>query len=226
MLPSQLQHLSFGYRYNQPLSPGVLPTSVTHLRLSSCFNHPLQPGDIPEHVAHLHPGRYFDHPLLPGVLPTSLRVLILSDCCFHSFALGSLPDGLEVLAFDRNAEFQHTLQPGVIFASVEVVTMSQLYKQELVAGGIPATVRWLRLSNAFYAHQDLRDVLSPGTRVAWWKQREEDTEDEQRGSRCKCATLLCAAIHGSLIATRQSGLCTSACAKQRGRFSAATVESL
>ena len=89
---------------------------------------------------------------------------------------GSLPDGLAVLAFttDDSSEmflrgFQQTLWPGILPASVSVLSMSRHYRQELVAGGIPATVRWLRLPHRPVAYQhDLSAVLSPSTRVVRW----------------------------------------------------------
>ena len=71
-----------------------------------------------------------------------------------------------MLAFHPYSDFQQPLQPGVIPGSVIVVSMGQQYKQELVAGGIPSTVRWLRLP-ASHAEKDLSGVLSPATRVMW-----------------------------------------------------------
>ena len=167
-LPSQLQQLSLSTFYNQPLNPGVIPSSVTHLHLSSSFNQRLQPGSIPEGVVHLELGAAFSHPLLPGMLPTSLRVLVVSQHYKDLFEPGSLPDGLRVLAFDLSSLFQQPLQPGVIPASVSVVSMGTRYSAELVAGGIPSTVRWLQLPAA-YAEKDLSGVLSPATRVVWWR---------------------------------------------------------
>ena len=166
-LPSQLQQLSLGLRFNQPLSPGAIPPLVTHLRLSYMFDQPLLLGSISQGVVRLHLGDQYNQPLLSSVLPTSLRELVISRCYTHALLPGSLPDGLQVLAFSRGAKFQHTLQPGVLPASVVAVSMSQLYEQRLVAGGIPSTVRWLRLPGE-YAEEDLSGVLSPGTRVVWW----------------------------------------------------------
>ena len=102
------------------------------------------------------------------MLPSSLRELVLG---FDRPLLpGILPEGLRLLAFSSYAIFQQTLQPGVIPASAVVVNMSRFYCQELVAGGIPATVRWLRLP-AEYRSKDLSDVLSPTTRVMFWCKR-------------------------------------------------------
>ena len=169
-LPPQLKELHLGDGYKQPIGPDVIPPSVTRLRLSRCFNQPLQPGCIPQGVVYLHLGFWFTRPLLPGVLPTSLRELVISFSYDQPLLAGGLPDELEVLAFHPKSNFQHTLQPGVIPASVSVVGLSQLYDQKLVAGGIPATVRWLRLRTA-YATQDLTGVLSPTTRVVYWRKQ-------------------------------------------------------
>jgi len=45
--------------------------------------------------------------------------------------------------------------------------MSGEYKLDLVAAGIPATVRWLRLPRV-YSGQELDGVLSSSTRVVFW----------------------------------------------------------
>ena len=73
--------------------------------------------------------------------------------------LGSLPDGLELLVFDQSSLFQQTLQPGVIPASVVLISMNRKYNAELVAGGIPATVRWLRLPDR-YAESELSAIVT------------------------------------------------------------------
>ena len=80
-------------------------------------------------------------PLLPGVLPSSLRELALCSSFTHPLQPGSLPDGLETLACSEESQYQQSLPLGVIPASVVVMSLGKWYRQELVAGGIPATVR-------------------------------------------------------------------------------------
>ena len=170
-LPAQLQHLSLGVMFDQSLDNTLIPLSVTHLRFGVRFNQPLQLGSIPHALVHLNLGFYFDHPLLPGVLPTSLRELVLSVSFNQPLQPGSLPDGLNVLAFsvsyNNQSKFQQQLQPGVIPTSVTVVSMGKQYGAALVAGGVPSSVRWLRLPASF-AGEDLSGVLSPSTRVVTW----------------------------------------------------------
>ena len=167
VLPSQLQKLSFGYGYKQPIDRGVIPPSVTHVRLSHCFELALQVGSVPEGVVHLNLGDRFNQPLGAGVLPSSLRELVIN---YHfDQPLQNLPYGLEVLAFHPSAPYKHTLVAGAIPASVIAVSLSRQYNQPLVAGGIPTTVEWLRLPQR-YTQRDLRKVLSPSTRVVWWKE--------------------------------------------------------
>ena len=67
--------------------------------------------------------------------------------------------------------YQHSLQPGLLPASVVVVILHEAYKAALVAGGIPATVRLLRLPRR-YAVKDLTSVLSPSTQVVWCEEQE------------------------------------------------------
>jgi len=179
VLPPQLRGLFLGWAFAQPILPGAIPSSVTHLRLSNSFNLPLQPGSIPHGVQHLNLGFNFDHPLLPGILPTSLRELVISREFNQPLQPGSLPDGLELLAFHPQSTWPllvHLLQPGILPASVRAVSLSEEYQQDFVAGGIPATVQWLRLHprwriqrDAFGDSVDLRGVLSPSTRLVWWK---------------------------------------------------------
>ena len=165
-LPPRLQQLALGELYKLPLNPGVIPPSVTRLRLSRHFNQPLQVGSIPYGVEYLNLGSRFDQTLSPGVLPRSLRQLVVSLELEHDLLPGSLPDGLEVLAFDGRSLFQQSLQPGIIPSELIALSMGDTYAAKLVAGGIPATVRWLRLP-VRYRKADLSAVLAPATRLVW-----------------------------------------------------------
>ena len=64
------------------------------------------------------------------------------------------------------------LLPGVVLASSVVMSLGNSSQLKLVAGSIPATVRWLRLSRRYtarsYTGEELSSVLSPSTRVVWW----------------------------------------------------------
>ena len=171
LLPPQLRALSFDYSLSSPLPPGVIPASVTHLKLGDMHNQPLQPGSIPHGVVHLNLGHTFDQPLPAGVLPASLRELVVGRSFKQVLQPGSLPDGLEMLSFNEEATFRQELQPGVIPASVRVLSLSRGSGEELVAGdipAIPASVEWLRLPFGLQG-KALEDVVSPSTRVVWWK---------------------------------------------------------
>ena len=171
VLPPQLQQLSFCGEYNQPLNSGAIPPSVTHLRLSHSFNQPLEAGSIPHGVVHLNLGFCYNQPLLPGVLPSSLRELAISARFTQLLQPGSLPDRLEVLSFHRDSVYSRTLLPGVIPASVIALSLGDDDKVKLVAGGIPSTVKWLRLSRRYASgrrdREKLSSVLSASTRVVW-----------------------------------------------------------
>ena len=112
------EHCSSNDTYNQPLQQGSIPDTVQVLQLGSGF-------------VHLNVGGSFNHPLLPGVL----RELLIHFDFSHPMQPDSLPEGLEVLAFDSRTSYPHSWQPGVI----------QRDRVRIVAGGIPATVRWLQL---------------------------------------------------------------------------------
>ena len=170
VLPARLQRLDLGYAYDQPLMPGAIPASVTHLRFSSDFTQPLQLGSIPHSVVHLYLGEPFSQPLLRALLPASLRELVLSHWCFAFGLRGRLPAQLEVLAFHAGSRYAARLAPGDIPASVRVLSMGREYNQQLLVGSVPATVSLLRLpARPMYAADRLAGVVSPSTRVVWWK---------------------------------------------------------
>ena len=176
-LPSFLERISFGKDWNRPIMPGVIPPPVRYLRLSQLFNQPLYAGSIPHGVTHLNLGAKFDHPLMPGVLPSSLRELIISCNFVQPLQPGSLPDGVEVVVFTAWGVFQQPLLPGIIPASVVLLSMPRMYRLEVVAGSIPATVKWLRVSRD-RSEGDVRAVLSPSTRLIWWEDYVRDSSDE------------------------------------------------
>ena len=105
------------------------------------------------------------------MLPVTLRKLSISKCFDSPLERGSLPDGLQVLSFHQRSAWPHTLQPDNIPASVVVLSMGRVYSEELVAGGVPATVRWLRLP-ACYDTAGLNDEVAPSTRVVWWDEKD------------------------------------------------------
>ena len=168
VLPPHLRELSFGSAYNHPICLDVIPPSVSHLRLGYSFNQPLNARGFSHGLVHLHLSHAFNHPLPPHILPSSLRELVIGAQFVLPLQPGSLPDGLTLLAFDSASRFQHVLRPGVIPATVILLSLGKWYSRELVKGGIPATLRWIRLHRR-YAQQDLRGVLSPSTRVVWWR---------------------------------------------------------
>ncbi|MCJ1297169.1 hypothetical protein MMC34_008738 [Xylographa carneopallida] len=171
-LPPQLRELSFSADFNQPLPAGVIPSSVTHLRFCGSFNQRLEARSIPHGVVHLQLGYSYSHPLPAGVLPSSLRELALfSQVSEQPLQRGSLPDGLEVLAYHIVSLFYNrptspALPLGIIPASVQLVSLGEHYEHELLAGTIPATVRWLRLPS-MCEQQSASGALSPSTHLLW-----------------------------------------------------------
>ena len=77
----------------------------------------------------------------------------------------ALPRGLRFL--QPNKQFRWQLQVG----SLTLLSMGREYKQKLLAGGIQATVRWLRDAHKHQGRLDLSGVLSSSTRVVWCTRR-------------------------------------------------------
>ena len=76
-LPSTLQHLTFGYRFDQPLDE--LPKELKSLRFGSLFNQSLEKVKLPEGLEHLTFGFTFNQSSLDFSLSTAFRFEILFE---------------------------------------------------------------------------------------------------------------------------------------------------
>jgi hypothetical protein len=122
-LPSQLEVLDTGYKYNKAL--GVLPATLKQLYIrrraddTQQYEHEL--GDLPDSLKVLHVAN-MTHSL--GGLPNSLKVLKIDGSNFNH-SLGTLPDGLVELDLSTAADFQQPL--GILPASLQTIKLHNDY---------------------------------------------------------------------------------------------------
>ncbi|EGC33860.1 hypothetical protein DICPUDRAFT_80380 [Dictyostelium purpureum] len=76
---SSVETLIFGFKFNQPLSAGVIPPSVETLIFGEDFNQPLSAGVIPSSVKKIIFGEYFNQIITKDVLPCSIKYLVFGN---------------------------------------------------------------------------------------------------------------------------------------------------
>jgi hypothetical protein len=122
-LPSQLEVLDTGYKYNKEL--GVLPATLEQLYIrrraddTQQYEHEL--GDLPDSLKVLHVAN-MTHSL--GGLPNSLKVLKIDGSNFNH-SLGTLPDGLVELDLSTAVDFQQPL--GILPQSLQTIKLHSGY---------------------------------------------------------------------------------------------------
>ena len=162
VLPSRLQALHVGATH-APLQPGSLPASLLYLSTSHYFTEPILAGVLPSCLVDLRLGHGYNHPLRPGILPASLCRLTLGGQYRQPLQLGSLPDGLLLLRFlptHSSAPKLPPVLPGVLPSTLLGLDFTNRYHAALLAGVVPASVRWVRLPRE-YDDERTQAVLPP-----------------------------------------------------------------
>jgi len=77
-LPPTLTHLTFGWKYNQPLDRVTLPPKLTHLTFGLNFNQPLDNVTLPLKSTHLTFDVCFNQPLENVMLPSTFTHLTVA----------------------------------------------------------------------------------------------------------------------------------------------------
>jgi hypothetical protein len=122
-LPSQLEVLDTGYKYNKAL--GVLPPTLRELYIrrraddTQQYEHEL--GDLPDNLEVVHVAN-MTHSL--GGLPNSLKVLKIDGSNFNH-SLVTLPDGLVELDLSTAVDFQQPL--GILPQSLQTIKLHSGY---------------------------------------------------------------------------------------------------
>lgn len=71
-LPTSLQTLTFGAKFNRPIAKHVLPEGLMHLVFGAQYNQPISTEVLPSTLMSITLGPRFNHSLEKGVLPRSL----------------------------------------------------------------------------------------------------------------------------------------------------------
>ncbi|EFA78819.1 hypothetical protein PPL_08283 [Heterostelium album PN500] len=140
-------NITFGYRFNQILSVGVLPESLELLEFGDGFKQILSVGVLPESLKSLKFGIYFDQILSFGVLPKSLESLEFGDIFNQILSVGVLPESLESLKFGYR--FNQILSVGVLPESLESLEFGDGFKQILSVGVLPESLKSLKFGIYF-----------------------------------------------------------------------------
>ena len=175
ILPSTLETLTFGARFNRRLDIS-LPNGLHSLTFGKDFNHPLEHVTFPCGLRSLTFGRSFNCHLQHVILPSSLQRLTLGGGFVQSFQGVTLPDGLLNLTFgagfNQNLDdfaWPHGLQnltfgelidqslDNVIWPpNLQALTFGAAFNQSLERVAWPCTLRSLTLGEEF--NQSLQDV--------------------------------------------------------------------
>ncbi|CAM9332040.1 unnamed protein product, partial [Scytosiphon promiscuus] len=111
-LPSSLQRLEFGGRFQQPLEGVVLPPSLVELILGYQFNHPIDRVAWPSSLRRLTLGGRFNHALRE--LPAGLTELVLPldrDDYRYSLTDVTWPPGLRKLTLPFGMDLDGVVLP-------------------------------------------------------------------------------------------------------------------
>jgi hypothetical protein len=137
-LPSQLECLDTGYKYNQRL--GALPATLKQLYIkrkaddTQQYEHEL--GELPYGLEVLHVAN-MKHSI--GMLPDTLQILCCSN---HSHELGMLPNSLKVLKIS-GSNFNHPL--GLLPDGLLELDLSATTGFQQPLGALPQSLKTIRL---------------------------------------------------------------------------------
>lgn len=106
-LPSNLQTLSFGERFNDALEGITLPTSLQTLTFGRSFNQSLAGVGLPLNLQTLIFGEEFNQSLESTALPMSLQTLIFGKKFNQSLEGVTLPGELQTLVFHDHFQKEH-----------------------------------------------------------------------------------------------------------------------
>ncbi len=135
-LPNNLQELSLGWTFDQPLKPGFLPMSLKVLDFGTNFNQSIESLNILVNLIHLKLGWCFNHPIIQ--LPPNLLSL---EMIGYNRDLPNLPPHLEKLVLGT---FNALIPIGVLPSSLKKLKCKE-YTQKLTNGVLPKDLECLTL---------------------------------------------------------------------------------
>eukprot|EP01133_Synstelium_polycarpum_P012501 gene12501-14674_t len=137
----------FGWKFNQPIAPGVLPEGLTSLTFGHDFNQAIAPGVLPAALTSLTFGDDFDQAIAPGVLPSGLTSLIFGFLFNKQIKSGVLPDGLTSLTFGYL--FNKPIAPGILPHGLTSLTFGECFDRPIKSGVLPNGLTSLSFGHHF-----------------------------------------------------------------------------
>eukprot|EP00439_Symbiodinium_sp_Y106_P019823 s6723_g2.t1 len=158
-LPSSLQSLTFGGKFDQSLEGIQLPSSLQHLTFGRCFDQSLEGIQLPSSLQHLTFGFNFNQSLEGVQLPSSLQSLTFSAKFNQSLEGIQLPSSLQHLTFGHG--FNQSLEGIQLPSSLQSLTFGYNFNQSLEGIQLPSSLQSLTFSAKF--NQSLEGIQLPSS---------------------------------------------------------------
>ncbi|GAM19067.1 hypothetical protein SAMD00019534_022420, partial [Acytostelium subglobosum LB1] len=147
LLPSTLQTLTYGRKYDKVIYPGSLPDSLISLTLSKKYNHPLVAGLLPLALQTLVFGSHFNQIIEVGILPRSLKKLSFGKRFNQLLNPGTLPALLEHLVFE--GQYGQPFEKDTLPQTLRTLTLMKDYNLALNKANLPASLTALETVDIF-----------------------------------------------------------------------------
>ncbi|CAK9086696.1 Probable serine/threonine-protein kinase fnkA (FNIP repeat-containing protein A) [Durusdinium trenchii] len=170
VLPSNMQTLVLGQKFNQSLEGVTLPSTLQTLALGiswpsslqtlafGCdFNESLIGVTLPSSLRTLTFDYKFNHSLAGVELPCGLKNLTFGQCYDQTLVDVALPSGLEALTFSN--AFDQSLEGVALPSNLQFLMFGSLFNKSLEGVSLPTSLRTLIFGQEF--NQSLTQVLLP-----------------------------------------------------------------
>eukprot|EP00439_Symbiodinium_sp_Y106_P040795 s653_g5.t1 len=151
-LPSSLQTLTFGNRFNQSLAGIQLPSSLQSLTFGFDFNQSLEGLQLPSSMQSLTFGNRFNQSLAGIQLPSSLQSLTFGHDFNQSLEGLQLPSSLQSLTFGNR--FNQSLAGIQLPSSLQSLTFGHDFNQRLDGIQLPSSLNSLEFGCCFDQSMD------------------------------------------------------------------------
>eukprot|EP00435_Cladocopium_sp_Y103_P054606 s77_g17.t2 len=158
-LPSSLENLTFGLRFNQGLKGVTFPSSLQSLTFGDFFDQSLGGVTFPSSLQDLTFGAAFNQSLEGVIFPSSLQNLTFGTQFNQSLERVTFPKSLHSLTF---GDFFDQSLEGVIFpSSLQSLTFGDFFDQSLEGVLFPSSLQSLKFGDVF--NQSLKGVTFPSS---------------------------------------------------------------
>ena len=141
-LPSKLQSLTFGNRFDESLEQVSLPSTLESLTLGNSFRQSLEMVRFPTGLLSLTFGHCFNQSLEKVSLPSALQSLTFGTDYNRSLEGVSLPGTLQSLTFGH--DFNHSLDGVSLPSELRSLAFGGGFNQSMEKVSFPSTLRSLR----------------------------------------------------------------------------------